>query len=389
MPDVDAEKGEGFEDDIFVASCFAKFPDKAFMFSKDYISETSFKYMGEGKCPSTWAKEGKKDWNYMRNYTEARVQEYENPVKEDDEAEPCENPSIDLLITYVNSSDSNWVRDYIKTTKTHNPNSVRFRSWGTLKYLFRGIEKYMPFVRNICLIVSRPSQVPAWVDKKNVRIIYHDEFIPKEFLPTFNSCTIESFFWNIPNLSDRVIYFNDDMFPIKPMKESDFFTGSTPNIKFTEPEDYASNNIFRSQCRSGMDMVMKAMNLPTFEKGKIIRPYHISSAFTRDCFDKVKELCENKIPSTITPLRAFKNVNQYIYSYYNYFTNNYVSKTVDYKYFELSDKNISLIVKEITNGTHHMVCLNDSENIKNAARTNYILINEFEKKLYKKSRFEL
>jgi hypothetical protein len=57
MPDIDAEKGEGFEDDLFVATCFAKFPDKSFDFPKDCISETSFKYTGEGECPSTWARE--------------------------------------------------------------------------------------------------------------------------------------------------------------------------------------------------------------------------------------------------------------------------------------------------------------------------------------------
>ena len=37
MPNVDPEKSEGFEDDIFVASCFSKFPDKAFDFPKSCI----------------------------------------------------------------------------------------------------------------------------------------------------------------------------------------------------------------------------------------------------------------------------------------------------------------------------------------------------------------
>lgn len=387
MPDVDAEKGEGFEDDIFVASCFAKFPDKAFMFPKDVVSETSFKYMGEGKCPSTWAREGKKDWNYMRNYTLSRVYEYEHQGEEI--LKECKDPNIDLIITYVNSSDNSWRRDFIKTTKTHNPSAVRYRSWGTLKYLFRGIEKYMPFVRNVVLIVAKETQVPAWVNKETTRIVYHEDFIPKKYLPTFNSCTIESFFWNIPNLSDRVIYFNDDMFPIKLLKESDFFTGDLPNIRFTEPESYNPNNIFRAQCRSGMDMIMSALNLPKYETGKIIRPYHISSAFTRNSFDKVKELCEPQICNTITNLRMHKNVNQYIYLYYNYFTNNYVEKTVDYKYFELSAKNIDTIVKEISCGQHHMVCLNDATESNDYTNVSYKLTTALKIKFPNKSKYEL
>ena len=38
VPNIDPEKGEGFEDDIFVAACFSRFPDKAFIFPKDIIS---------------------------------------------------------------------------------------------------------------------------------------------------------------------------------------------------------------------------------------------------------------------------------------------------------------------------------------------------------------
>ena len=163
--------------------------------------------------------------------------------------------SIDLIISYVNCADSNWVRDYITTTKTHNPSMVRYRPWGTLKYLFRGVEKYMPFIRSIVLVVARESQVPIWINRETVRIVYHEDFIPKEFLPTFNSCTIESFFWNIPDLADRVIYINDDMFPMQDMSEDDFFTGDLPHIHFHELGSFNPRNMFRQQCHNGYNLV--------------------------------------------------------------------------------------------------------------------------------------
>ena len=50
---------------------------------------------------------------------------------------------IDVIITYVNGADQDWLREYIRTTKVHKATPVRFRSWGTLKYLMRGIENYM------------------------------------------------------------------------------------------------------------------------------------------------------------------------------------------------------------------------------------------------------
>lgn len=387
MPNIDPEKGEGFEDDVFTAQCFSRFSEYGFMFPKGAVDEKSFHYEGPGKCPSTWSREKKYDWDYMRKRTKAEVKAYEHM----NVAEPEEftgEKTIDLIITYVNNSDSEWIKDYVKATKTRNPSANRFRPWGTLKYLFRAVELYMPFIRNVVLVLAYPSQVPAWLNTKNVRIVYHKDFIPHKFLPTFNSCTIESFFWNIPNLSDRVIYFNDDMFPINPLSEDDFFTGDTPHIKFIAPESYSPKTIFQSQCRSGIDLITKSFGFPELEQGKMFRPYHISSAITRKAMDEISKFASD-IESTITKIRTTANVNQYIYSYYQYYTGNYIDETVSYKYFELWDKTIDDITTEIFETRNQMVCLNDSDKVKDYPKTRFLLTTCFEKKYPRKSRFEL
>lgn len=387
LPNIDPEKGQGFEDDVFTAQCFAKFKDKSFIFPAGCVLDKSFHYDGPGKCPSSWSREHKYDWKYMRSNTKHIIHNIE--YSESPEApKPDKNASIDLLITYVNCSDRNWVRDYIKATKTHNPSKVRYRSWGTLKYLLRGVERYMPFIRNVVLIVSRESQIPAWINRENVRIVYHEDFIPKQYLPTFNSCTIESFFWNIPDLTDRVIYFNDDMFPINPLSEDIFFTGDKPNIRFTSPDKYSTKAVFQSQCRSGMDLITNALGMTPFEPGKIIRPYHISMAITKDSMAKVAELCKDTLPQTISAVRLSKNVNQYIYAYYQYFMNNYVNKTVNYKYYEFTDANLPEILDEILSNNYQMLCLNDSDKIRDFAQTRSKLTTTLDRKFPKKSRFE-
>lgn len=296
---------------------------------------------------------------------------------------------VDAIVTYVNNSDNKWVRSYIQKTHTHNPAACRFRSWGTLKYLFRGIEEYMPFVDNIILVVSGESQIPSWLNTSNVRVVFHEEFIPKQFLPTFNSCTIESFFWNIPNLSDKVIYFNDDMFPTAPMSEEDFFTDDKPHIKFSTLELSSKSNLYQRQCRSGMDMITTALNIPEWKKGQIIRPYHITTAFTKEGLDAIRESCGELIPKTVSTIRTQTNVNQYIYAYWHYFTDNYVSKTIHYKYFELMDKTFQEIVDTIGTTEYQMLCLNDSDKLKDYARTRYLLQQCFEKKFPDKCRYEL
>lgn len=388
MPDIDPEKGEGFEDDVFVAQCFARFPDNAYDFPDGCIKEHSLKYVGPGACPSTWAKEEKRDWDYMRAITNARIYALENPAADTPQTECTESPDVDVIITYVNSSDTAWVREYIQTTKQHNPSAVRFRSWGTLKYLFRGIAKYMPFVRNVILVVSKRTQVPMWINEKNVRIVYHEEFIPKKLLPTFNSCTIESFFWNIPNLADRVIYFNDDIFPVAPMTVGDFYTGNIPHIKFLYQERFNKRNIFRSQCRSGVDLITDALGLDRYPVDSLVCPEHSATPFVRSSMLKVGELCQDKLIKQSTKLRVLTNINQYVYAYYQYFTGSYVDDMVRFKYFDTQESNIASALCAITSEDYQIICLNDSDNLKAYPRIRYMITTAFNSKFPDKCKYE-
>lgn len=295
---------------------------------------------------------------------------------------------MDLVIPYVNGADTDWQQVYKNTVGSAINNSIRFRSWGTLRYLFRSIDKYLPFIDRIVLIVAQPSQVPIWVNRNTVKIIYHQDFIPKEFLPTFNSCTIESFLYNIEDLSDRFIYINDDMFAINSCELEDFFTDTKPNIRFVTNEKYSPDATFRCQCRSGMELIGSALNQPKYVEGYLIRPYHITSSMTRESLLQVKKLCGDKIPSTVTKLRDPKNVNQYIYSYYQYYTNNYVSKVVSYKYFEITDTTLNNIRQTILSHNYQWVCINDSKRINNYDNARGMLLDTFKKKFPDRCKYE-
>ena len=131
---------------------------------------------------------------------------------------------MDIVITYVNGLDPVWQREY----EEHTNQPVlekRFRDWGTLRYLFRGIEFNMPFIRKVHLVVARDSQVPEWINRDEVHIVLHKDIIPAEHLPTFNSNTIEMHLHRIEDLDEEYLYFNDDIFPMKPCRPTDFFRG--------------------------------------------------------------------------------------------------------------------------------------------------------------------
>ena len=97
---------------------------------------------------------------------------------------------MDIVITYVDGNDPVWKRDYEKYTNVPVMQK-RFRDWGTLKYLLRGIEVNMPFIRNVYLVVSHPSQVPEWVDTANLKIVLHKDIIPESLINTSAKSSIE------------------------------------------------------------------------------------------------------------------------------------------------------------------------------------------------------
>lgn len=76
---------------------------------------------------------------------------------------------MDIVITYVDGNDPVWQKDYEEYAAVPAM-TKRYRDWGTLKYLLRGIQQKMPYIRNVFLVVSHESQVPAWADRDNLKM---------------------------------------------------------------------------------------------------------------------------------------------------------------------------------------------------------------------------
>lgn len=60
--------------------------------------------------------------------------------------------------------------------------------------------------------------------RDKIRIVNESEFIPAEYLPTFNSAVIEAFLDRIPGLSDYFMYTMDDVFMGRPLPKSSVFS---------------------------------------------------------------------------------------------------------------------------------------------------------------------
>lgn len=72
--------------------------------------------------------------------------------------------------------------------------------------------------------------MPEWLDtySSKVKIIDHREIIDDKYLPVFNSSVIEMNIDKIPGLSEKFVYFNDDMLLNRPLSPEDFFQGDQP-----------------------------------------------------------------------------------------------------------------------------------------------------------------
>ena len=151
------------------------------------------------------------------------------------------------------------------------------------------------------------------------------------------------------------------------------------------------SNTYHLHLRPGDKLVKECGGLHKFMTwdGPILTDSGGFQVFSLSSLRKIKELCGDKIPNTTTKLRDPKNVNQYIYSYYQYYTEGYESKVVSYKYFELTDRTFNAIRQTILSRDYQWICINDSKNVNNYDRTRGMLIETFKKKFPNKCRYEL
>lgn len=292
---------------------------------------------------------------------------------------------MDIVITYVNGLDPVWQKEYEKHTNTPIVEK-RFRDWGTLKYLFRGIEKNMPFIRKVHLVVSGESQVPEWLDRKEVNVVLHQDIIPAHLLPTFNCNPIEMHLHNIKDLDEEYLYFNDDIFPLLPCKPTDFFRNGKGVLGMSR--HIFSWGMFRKICRNSNDLAYTLIQKqPSIT---FLRPQHVCTPMLKSEVTEVYELAKEKILSSMSATRTDKNLNQYLYLDYMYLKGNIINERISKKHFSVGIVSASKLREFIENPTHKLTCINDVQ----LTETRYeelrsVLLSTFNNALPNKSKFEI
>jgi hypothetical protein len=291
---------------------------------------------------------------------------------------------MDVVITYVNGLDPVWKKDFQQYTNRPIIEK-RFRDWGTLKYLVRGIETYMPFIRNVYLVVSGESQIPDWANTSHLKIVLHKDIIPSEYLPTFNCNTIEMYLPKIEGLDEEFIYFNDDIFPLNYCKPEDFFRDNKIILKFSH--HILIHNMFKKICRNS-DVLSRKL-LGKKPSTCFIRPQHVCTPMYKSECEEVLRLAEKEIKESIGMLRSENDYGQYLFLDYLYYKGKAISRRLSKKHFSVALLSTSTIRKFILHPTRKLVCINDVRlSAKRYEKLRQVIIKAFESRLPSPSRFE-
>lgn len=160
------------------------------------------------------------------------------------------NP-IDAVILWVDGSDPAIIHKHREYSA--NPSelecsdiggAVRYSDNREIEYCVCSILTFAPFIRNIFIITdAQDPKLDTMLKARfpdrmtSVKVIDHKVIFRdyEDFLPTFNTNSLETMMWRIPELSDQFVYFNDDVFLAAPVHEDDFFTREGLPVGYWRP----------------------------------------------------------------------------------------------------------------------------------------------------------
>lgn len=326
---------------------------------------------------------------------------------------------IDFVVPWVDDTDPEWRKKkalYTGAAETEGNTEVRYRDWGTLRYWFRGVEKYAPWVRHVYFITD--NQKPAWlnIDHPKLKWIKHSDFIPHEYLPTFSGHPIELNLHRIEGLAEQFVYFNDDVFLIRETTPEDFFKNGLPcDIPILGPlypEGFFSYILFnninlinrhfslkKSICANPGKWIKNQplsglVKLALYGRRDLIPnsvSKHIHTSFLKSTFDAVWEKEYDVLHSTcLNRQRSKEDVSAYCVRDWQLFSGAFEpQKPIGRLFHTSSMKHSGEAMEYFARQKGKVICLNDSEDEIDFEAHQKAILEVFENMLPEKSSYEL
>jgi len=327
--------------------------------------------------------------------------------------------ATDFVITWVDNTDPVW-RDkkarFVGMRETEGNTEARYRDWDTLKYWFRGVEKFAPWVRYIHFVTD--DQKPEWlnVDHPKLKWVKHTDFIPEEYLPTFSANPIEWNLHRICGLADQFVYFNDDMFLIKETVPDDYFVEGLPcdlpnfgpiypngvfsNMMFNNTELLNRHFSFGESVRKHWKKWVKYQSINGLVKLALYGRrnamvgsgnWHICSSYLKKNYEKLWEVEYDEIHATCqNRQRTRADVTNWCVRNWQLLTGEfYPQKPLGKQFTTASLKHSDAALEYLRKQKGKVICLNDGETEDDFYEHKRRVIEAFEELLPEKSSFEL
>ena len=327
---------------------------------------------------------------------------------------------IDFILTWVDGEDPKWLaeREKYDTNGAYGNKTSHYRDYGTLKYWFRAVEKYAPWVNKIHFVTC--GQCPSWLNKEHpkLNLVSHSDYMSEEYLPTFSVNPIELNFHKIKDLSEQFVYFNDDTFITAPVQEKDFFKKGLPcdsamlsalipavkgevityilfndllliNSNFNKRSCIKRNKTKWINSKYGKALLRNLYYLPLGKFSGFTNP-HLPNSFLKSTFEEVWEkegeylqsVCKNRF-------RTKDDVNQYLMRYWQLAKGEFAPRSPKIGACYVLGQDTQHIKEQIEKKNKKLVCINDNPNMDTIDKEQKILSDIFEKEFPNKCSFEI
>ncbi len=299
---------------------------------------------------------------------------------------------IDFVLTWVDGSDEKWQASYKEYKGDREINFAHYRDWGTLKYWFRAVEKYAPWVNKIHFVTC--GQTPYWLntDHPKLNLVSHSDYMPEEYLPTFSANPIELNLHRIDGIADKFVYFNDDTFITAPVKDTDFFKNGLPcdsvgfsslvpsvkgevitniifndllliNYSFSKKQSLKRNFGKYFSLKYIKQSLRNLYYLPIGKFTGFVNP-HLPNSFLKSTFEEVwerepdllDEISKNKF-------RTKNDVNQYLMRYWQLVKGDFSPRNSSIGACLSVSDDMQSILSCLTKQKYKLLCINDDPNV--------------------------
>jgi len=220
---------------------------------------------------------------------------------------------IDAVITWVDGSEPNYKLKLEENLKNKKIINRQYTQANEIDFCVASIIKFAPFIRKIFIVTDKQkpkfSRIRHMVSLEKIEIIDHEEIFRDNLdcMPSFNIRSIDALLFKIKNLSDKFIYFNDDMFLIRETNKKDWFkdnkavlTGSwakTYNKQLIKTISHKIKNLLN--IRPSFNAAQsKAANIVGFHN-KYFKSFHCGrpqiKSVIKDFYDKNPQRLTNQI----------------------------------------------------------------------------------------------